>query len=180
MKTYNISATPLSIFVMTRKSMMHNLSVIFTLVLSLNAIAQDAKSILEKSIQYHDPKGEWNSFNHQMVFVSERPGGSDRKSTVMINNNKGFFSLEEEGSTMSVIMDSCSVVPDGKTCENVKRTRNYYIYLWGLPMKLKDQGTTIDSKVEQVQFEGTDCYVIRVPYDQDVWFFYIAKSNYAM
>jgi len=47
-------------------------------------------------------------------------------------------------------------------------------------MKLKDKGTLIDSKVIEEEFVGVDCYVLRVPYDEDIWFFYIDKATYAM
>lgn len=152
------------------------------IILNSACIAQNlsALQVLDKSIQYHDPKSQWSTFNHQMDFVSERPNGPDRRTTVLINNNLGYFSQTEEGSKMEIIMDSCSVVPTGKTCDNVKRTRNYYVYLWGLPMKLKDQGTVIDKKVAEEKFEGIDCYVLRVPYDEDIWFFYIDKTTFAM
>lgn len=139
-----------------------------------------ATAILDKSIQYHDPQGQWNNFNHEMEFVSERPNGPDRKSKVLIDNTKGYFHLEESGNVMSVTMDECGEIPTDKTCDNVKRTRNYYVYLWGLPMKLKDKGTVIDPAVKEEEFEGSDCYVLRVPYDEDIWFFYIDKTTYAM
>lgn len=139
-----------------------------------------ATEILKKSIQYHDPKGQWNSFNHVMEFLSERPNGVDRQSMVSIDNNKGYFSLVEDGSEMTVTMDKCTAIPEGKTCENIKRTRNYYLYLWGLPMKLNDEGTVVDQNVKEEKFEGIECYVLRVPYEEDVWFFYIDKVTYAM
>lgn len=150
--------------------------------MGFNVLAQDntAEAILEKSIQYHDPKGQWSTFNHEMKFVSERPNWPDRSSVVHINNNKGFFELQEEGNNMTIIMDSCISIPSGKTCDNVKRTRNYYIYLWSLPMKLRDQGTVLDTKVTEEKFEGIDCFVLRVPYADDIWYFYIDKLNYAM
>lgn len=144
------------------------------------AQSQTADEILDKSIQYHDPKNQWSSFDHSMNFVSERPNGPDRKSTVYINNTKGQFKLSEENNNMEILMESCVTIPSGKTCDQVKRTRNYYLYLWGLPMKLKDQGTNLDPKVIEETFEGRDCYVLRVPYEKDVWFFYIDKSSYEM
>jgi len=152
---------------------------IFSSVLAIGQMPS-AERLLDKSIKYHDPKGQWSSFNHQMNFTSERPNGPDRKSTVLINNNKGLFKLTEENNDMEIVMDSCTLIPSGKTCDNVKRTRNYYVYLWGLPMKLKDKGTVLDPKVAEEKFEGIDCYVLRVPYDEDIWFFYIDKSSYAM
>ena len=139
-----------------------------------------AEQVLGKALKYHDPKEEWRTFNHQLNFVSERPNGADRLSTVTINNNTGLFELMEDGNNMAILMDSCITIPTGKTCEQVKRIRNYYVYLWGLPMKLKDEGTALDPIVKEEKFEGVACYVLRVPYDQDVWFFFIDKSNFAM
>lgn len=159
---------------------------IFLLLLSVAfgnvAIAQSltAEQILNKSLKYHDPKGDWKNFNRQLNFVSERPSGADRKSTVFINNNKGLFELKEEDNNMGIVMDSCFLIPSGKTCDQVKRTRNYYVYLWGLPMKLKDEGTILDPKVKEEIFEGVDCYLLRVPYEEDIWFFYIDKATFAM
>ena len=139
-----------------------------------------ARQILDKSIQYHDPKNQWNTFDYQLEFISERPNGPDRQSKVAIDNTRGKFSLIEENNNMEILMDSCILVPSNKTCDQVKTTRNYYIYLWGLPMKLKDEGTSIDSKIGEEKFDGADCYVLRVPYDDDVWFFYIDVATYAM
>lgn len=156
------------------------LTISFSLCINSFAQRMTAEEILEKSIQYHDPKGEWNNFNHEMTFVSERPNGPDRNSVATIDNSKGYFHLEENGSVMSVTMDECGEIPADKTCDNIKRTRNYYVYLWGLPMKLKDKGTALDHKVTEEEFEGSACYVLRVPYANDVWFFYIDKSTYAM
>ncbi len=141
---------------------------------------KEASLILEKSIQYHDPKGQWNAFHHQVEFLSQRPNGTDRKSIVTIDNNKGYFSLKEPANDMEITLDQCSIVPEGKTCAQVQRMRNYYIYLWGLPMKLKDDGTVLSKEVGEELFNGIECFVIRVPYEQDVWIFYIDKKSYAL
>ncbi len=172
------------IFVYIHNSMTRKLQIVLFVALSVNfnTLAQklNPASILDKSIQYHDPKGQWSTFHHEMNFVSERPNGPDRNSKVLIDNSKGYFGLTEDNNNMRVTMDSCILIPDGKTCENVKRTRNYYVYLWGLPMKLKDEGTTLDPIVKEEKFEGFDCYVLRVPYEEDIWYYYIDKSTYAM
>jgi len=145
-----------------------------------NGQAINASDVLEKSIKYHDPKGEWGSFNFQMEFLSERPNGPDRNSMVIINNNTGYFKLEESKNNMVITLDNCQQIPEGKTCDQVKRTRNYYLYLWGLPMKLKDEGTPLEGTVGEERFDQYDCYVLRVPYEQDVWYFYIDKSDYRL
>lgn len=142
--------------------------------------ATDARALLDKSVQYHDPRGQWPTLKTQMSFVSERPNGEDRISTVEIDNTTGYFKYAEGESQMGVLMDSCILVPADKTCDNVKRTRNYYIYLWGLPMKLNDPDTNLDTTVTEEEFNGKPCYVLHVPYEEDSWYYYIDKSNYAL
>ena len=158
------------------------LIILLSLFSRIDSIGQDltANSIVEKSIQYHDPDNKWKTFKNQLFFNSKRPDGRDRNSSVLIDNNRGYFKNVEEGNDMGVVMDSCFMVPKDKNCDNVKRMRNYYVYLWGLPMKLKDEGTVIDTKFKEEEFNGIDCYVVRVPYEQDIWFFYFDKSNFAM
>lgn len=156
-------------------------SICYTLLVT-STLAQGltATAILEKSIQYHDPAGNWSEFHHTLKFVSQRPNGADRNSIVTFDNTKGYFELEEKDNNMAITMDKCEQIPEGKTCDQVKRTRNYYLYLWGLPMKLKDEGTPLDSQVREEKFKTYDCYVLRVPYEDDIWYFYIDRSNYAL
>jgi hypothetical protein len=69
-------------------------------------------------------------------------------------------------------------------CERGEMYRNYYTYLYGLPMKLRDPGTHIDPKVESRTFKGKEYLVLKASYDQevgsDVWFFYFDPKTYAM
>ena len=62
--------------------------------------------------------------------------------------------------------------------------RNYYTYLYGLPMKLKDPGTNLDSKVQKRTFKGKEYLVLKATYDQkvgdDIWYFYFDPTTYAM
>jgi hypothetical protein len=61
--------------------------------------------------------------------------------------------------------------------------RNYYSYLWGLPMKLQDPGTQL-GRVTATKFEGRPVYDLRVTYDAgvggDVWYFYFDQETYAL
>ena len=62
--------------------------------------------------------------------------------------------------------------------------KNYYTYLYGLPMKLKDPGTILDSKVQTKPFEGKEYLVLKVNYEEgvgkDVWYFYFDPNTFAM
>ena len=59
--------------------------------------------------------------------------------------------------------------------------RNYYLYLWGLPMKLKDKGTVIDPNVYNQSFNGQTVKAVKVTYDEEVgsdtWYFYFSPST---
>jgi hypothetical protein len=58
--------------------------------------------------------------------------------------------------------------------------KNYYTYLYGLPMKLKDKGTIIHQKVEKRSFKGKDYLVLKASYQKDVgkdtWFFTLTQK----
>jgi hypothetical protein len=62
--------------------------------------------------------------------------------------------------------------------------KNYYTYLYGLPMKLKDPGTNIDPVIETKSFKEKEYLVLKASYDKevgtDVWFFYFDPETYAM
>ena len=51
-------------------------------------------------------------------------------------------------------------------------------------MKLKDPGTQLSPKVEEVVFKGNNYLKLKVTYDEavgsDVWFFYFNPTTYAM
>ena len=65
-----------------------------------------------------------------------------------------------------------------------RRTRNYYMYLYGLPMKLRDPGTKLGETAKETEFMGTPAYQIRVSYEEpvgsDVWYFYFDLATYAL
>ncbi|WP_298507173.1 DUF6503 family protein, partial [uncultured Maribacter sp.] len=69
-------------------------------------------------------------------------------------------------------------------CSRTKMMKDYYTYLYGLPMKLKDPGTIIDSIVVRKSFKDKEYLVLKVTYDkevgEDVWYFYFNPNTYAM
>jgi len=62
--------------------------------------------------------------------------------------------------------------------------KNYYTYLYGLPMKLKDPGTILDSKIQTKTFKGKKYLVLKATYKaevgDDIWYFYFDPETYAM
>ena len=62
--------------------------------------------------------------------------------------------------------------------------RNYFSYLYGMPMKLRDVGTIIDPTVFRVTFYDKVYDRIRVTYDPaigtDTWYFYFNPELHAL
>jgi len=183
---------------------MKNCIFLLALLLSHNFnIAQSltGSQLLEKAIEYHDPQGQWLTFNHTLNVTMTTPDAPDRVSKITINLPKRFFQViaTKEVTTTEYTIDkgNCTIALNGKTnisdeelkannlsCERANRYKNYYTYLYGLPMKLKDPGTIIHEKVERKTFKGKSYLALKVSYDKavgsDVWYFYFNPKTYAM
>jgi hypothetical protein len=70
------------------------------------------------------------------------------------------------------------------TCERASMYRDYYSYLYGLPMKLRDAGTKIGPVAEKRTFKGKEYLVLKATYDEqvgsDTWYFYFDPATYAL
>ena len=167
----------------------------------LHAQQLTSTELLDRAIAFHDPNGIWNTFNGNFKVLMETPNSSDRLSTLSMNHSEQKFKLKVEKDNVSYSYifdkDTCSTTLNGSeeisdedrkkyrlTCERGKMMRNYYTYLYGLPMKLKDPGTILDPEVNTNTFKGKEYLVLKVNYDEevgkDVWYFYFNPSTYAM
>ncbi|PKA83148.1 hypothetical protein ATE92_1296 [Ulvibacter sp. MAR_2010_11] len=149
--------------------------------------------LLEKAIAYHDPNGKWPSFKGKFHVTMETPNSPNRESDIEINlpDEKFYLRAVKEGQETSYSLEKgrCEICVNGpsdtsNTCERAKMYKNYYTYLYGLPMKLKDAGTHIAEKVDRKKFKGKEYLVLKVTYDEavgkDVWFFYFNPATYAL
>lgn len=182
------------------KSALFLLSILIVLV---NTSCHDLTStkLLEKSIEYHDPDNKWNSFNSIFNVIMKSPNQSDRLSQITINLPGDYFQVvaTRDSTTTRFTLDNgnCEVALNGSTdisvetakqnnlnCERANLYKNYYTYLYGLPMKLKDSGTHLDNKIERRTFKGHDYLVLKVTYDEavgsDIWYFYFNPETFAM
>lgn len=141
----------------------------------------DAEEIVERSISYHDPYDTWPDYSGYMEFEESRPSGPTRNTTIWIDNRQGYFKINRNDLEIhGMLQDSCFVELGEISCDRANTMRNYYLYLWGLPMKLKDPGTTILPGIEESVIEGQPVYVVGVDYEQDSWNFYFHKDTYAL
>ncbi len=157
--------------------------------------------LLDKSIQYHDPSGAWDTFRGRLSISMSTPDQKERVSDIKIDLREEYFELKssKEGTELSYILDkeTCELTLNGSrtfseeeaeknrlNCERGGMMKNYYTYLYGLPMKLKDSGTQIHDKVSKRTFKGKEYLVLKVAYDEEVgkdtWYFYFDPETYAM
>ncbi|MGC6432064.1 MAG: DUF6503 family protein [Jejuia sp.] len=179
------------------------LTFLFFLLISAIGLSQKltGKELLEKAIAYHDPNGNWASFKGELNITMEIPEKENRDSKIQIDLPKEFFSVKSKvNDTISeyiIDKDSITIVFMGDnnpskdllkkqrlSKQRAKLYQNYYTYLYGLPMKLKDPGTIIHNKVEIKKFKGKTYLVLKATYDKeigkDTWYFYFDPKTYAM
>jgi len=157
--------------------------------------------LLEKSISYHDPNHRWETFKDSLFITMKTPNAVDRNSRIYIDlANQSFYvkaTKDTISTTYTLHKSACSILLNGNkdlsekekkehqlSCERAHMYKNYYTYLYGLPMKLKDPGTIIDPKVQRKKFNQKEYLVLRVTYEKlvgkDTWYFYFDPENYAM
>jgi len=184
-------------------SMFRNIFLFIFLILSANVLISQmtATELLDKSIAFHDPKNQWEKFDGTLKFIVERPDKPNGKRKVHINNKEDSFSFwaqYEDGLlnyTVKNNQGSASWNGSKEISEELTKKyrispdraimyRDYYTYLYGMPMKLKDEGTIIDPELTQLEFYGKTYNRIRVSYTpevgKDIWYFYFNSENHAL
>ena len=182
---------------------MKKLTTLLALFITISSFSQSitGNELLEKAIQFHDPNGNWNTFKGDFFVTMETPNNGVRKSKITIDLPNQYFSVLAKKDTIStafiVDKENCSFSLNGKqnlsadkkkkyslNCERANLYKNYYTYLYGLPMKLKDEGTIIHQKVATKTFKGKEYLVLKVTYKQnigkDTWYFYFNPKTFAM
>ncbi len=182
---------------------MKNLLIIVAFFFSMHSFSQEiiGKQLLEKAINFHDPNGNWNTFKGTLFVTMETPKSPKRESEIKIDFANQFFSVKAKiGKNVTeyiVEKDSVQILFNGEknpleetvkknklSTERAKMYQNYYTYLYGLPMKLKDNGTIIHDKVEPKTFKGKQYLVLKATYKKEVgkdtWYFYFNPKTFAM
>ncbi len=179
----------------------------FTLLLILSALQENFSQelspvqLLEKAINYHDPDNSWKSFKGALSVTMQTPNAADRISDIIIDLPKEYFNVtvkkEKNIIEQTIVGDSCFLALNGSTtiskkdaatleisCEKAKKMKDYFTYLYGLPMKLKDPGTLIDSELRTKSFQGKTYLALKVTYEatvgKDTWYFYFNPVSYAL
>ena len=157
--------------------------------------------LLEKGIGYHDSNNTWNSFKGNFGITMSTRDGKERVSTITLNLPQEYFQHTSTKDTITLKQTlnkgKCELSLNGNTtiseedkkthrltCERANMYKNYYTYLYGLPMKLKDPGTIIDPITQKKKFKGKEYLVLKATYEKevggDIWYFYFDPKTYAM
>ena len=157
--------------------------------------------LLNKAIAYHDPQGQWAYFKGDLKISLDAEHRPNRETYLSIDLYAQYFQMrtEKEGITLlqTVKKDTCRHLLDGSadlseeiiakynlTDHRLRLLQDYYTYLYGLPMKLKDPGTIIDPVTQDIEFKGKTYKVLSVSYEKsvgsDTWLFYFDPVTYSM
>lgn len=170
------------------------------LTITIGSAQMTASQLIEKSIKYHDPKGLLDKKTANFEFRETRPSGPDRKTNLMLHPAKEQFKLQriaDEKKIISTLHKGAythtvnNAPPTAEETDKYRLTedrlsmmKNYYHYLWYMPMKLKDPGTIVAPSVKAKDFFGKSALEIKVTYDpsvgKDIWYFYFDPSSYAL
>lgn len=175
------------------------LALVATLLGGSSVSADDLGQTLLLSQRHHDQNGLWFKSRIRLTIDEVRADGTSRTSLVVIDNPGSAFELKTRRDNrqivLSVFREKTTASLDGRldfskedaakyglTPEGVLRRRNYYGYLFGLPMKLSDPGAIVGIPVPIAKYEGRTYRKIRVTYDPkvggDLWdFFFDTKTN---
>ncbi|MGX1928275.1 DUF6503 family protein [Flagellimonas sp. 2504JD4-2] len=175
-----------------------------TILISYNVVFAQTLTpdeLLDRAIAFHDPNNQWSSFDDTFQVVMQTPNSSDRLSLININIPKRQFTLQVEQDSVAYSYafnrETCVTRLNGVTeiseedqkkyrltCDFGKKMKDYYTYLYGLPMKLKDSGTILGETVQTRTFKGKKYLVLKINYEEgvgdDVWYFYFDPKTYAM
>jgi len=164
-------------------------------------VASAAALLIVESIAFHDSEGKWETFKSKLEFTVEIPDKPNMKRTVSIDNATQTFQFVapyQEGVLSYEVQDNKGVAKwNGSTdipaefaekykinSDRALMYRNYYTYLYGMPMKLKDPGTIINPNVMIVDFHGKKYHQIKVNYEPEVgtdtWYFYFNLETRAL
>jgi len=182
-----------------------NKSILYLLLffLSFQGVAQEitGEELLEKSMNFHDPDGKWETFKGTLYVTMQTPKRPERNSEIKIDLPEEYFYVKasQGKNTTEYTLDKgkCSLAfngdanpsdeikkKNGLSCDRAKMYSNYYTYLYGLPMKMKDPGAIIDNKIIKKTFKGKNYLVLKVTYKKEVgkdtWYLYFNPKTYAM
>jgi hypothetical protein len=157
--------------------------------------------LVQKSITYHDPQSKWPTLRTRLFFRSTTAAGKESTFEVELDNATGYFChISHPGGrevVKGVVNGQEILLLDGQpelseadrkqyrlAAGAAQGARNFYTYLYGLPMKLRDAGTRVAPEAPLQALLGKKYPTVQVSYDpavgQDTWSFYLDPRTFAL
>jgi hypothetical protein len=188
--------------------MMQTVIVALWLAASSTPALPTAEAALERTLAHHDPAGVWASRPIELTVkvtygerLAESRGYESRTDRIRVDNAAGRFELASDrgGDKVEVVgrgdelsarlngsadIDAATLDKHRLNAAQLPGWRDYFAYVFGLPMKLSDPGTVLDPDTRLTEFEGRDVLALRVTYDpevgRDIWYFYLDPESFAL
>ena len=158
----------------------------------------DNESLIAKSINFHDPNDRWKNFKGEFLILLEQ----DQNLEFVLDNAKSSASWKEILKSKDTLYggfvgDSCFVLKNGcllpskgtienifLECDKIKERTHYWIYMYGLPMKLMDNEVNFTTEPKVVPFLHSTYWMAEVNYnlnqEEEFWRFYFNRETFAL
>lgn len=158
----------------------------------------DAEKLIDRSLEFHDPEGHWYGRAHRIDLGEKRPDGFVRMTSMRLDPVAMSFGLRQDRGEVQVEgyldPENCAATVDGVIPDSTQAARyrlncpdglswwrEYYAFMHGMPMKLKDEGTIIHPAVVDTTFLDKPAKRVKVTYDpsvgSDIWYFYFNPES---
>jgi hypothetical protein len=138
-----------------------------------------ARALIERSIAYHDPDEVWWTSARTIELRQPRAAGAERRTTFALFPDASQFQLiveeSDRGTALEMHGDSCrslEVERDfqshvlGIDCTKGRLYRDYYAYLFNLPMNLLDDAAKVEPQPFETTFLGRPVRAVRITYGE--------------
>lgn len=157
-----------------------------------------AEELLARTIAYHDPDGHWFTAALRFDIDMGHSEWWDRDVDLLIDNSRGIFEahmtwgedtveVERHGNDWTTRLNGSEQIsaaeldhhdlePDG-----LSYWSNYFLFVFGLPMKYRDPGLILDPEPIPMEFEGRDVLALRATFEPDVgsdtWYLFVDPES---
>lgn len=164
---------------------LNNLLYSFTLIVLCSSFVKQqtvtAEEVLEKSVSFHDPNNQWPYLRADFVFESSFSFNDSIPESLKVHidvpDNNFRYQNFDRNVDISYPKDSCIINSGETSCEAYTWTKNFYTYIWGLPMKLKDPGEYLQDSVKLDTIQNFPLHVITAIYEKETFQFYFHQQT---
>lgn len=142
------------------------------------------QNVIAKSISYHDPESRWGEFSGSFSLTTQGVFNENKvdKITITISQQEQLMRYQNERRNIDVSYSgmTCAGSNVAQYCKDFIWARDFYPYVWGLPMKLTDELAAINPKLEKTVFNQQKCWQVGVSYPRHTYKFYFNQESFKL